>query len=341
MSVVAAVAPHLPCMLLYCIALLLGLVFLVLSADRFVDSAAAIAHRYSIPPLLIGILIIGIGTSAPEMLVSAIAASNGTPGLALGNAYGSNIANIGLILGLTALISPIPFESKILRKELPILCGVTFISMWLLFDGVLSRIDAVVLVGLLFTLMAWLIASGRQSQAMASVDGTDTFTEEAEKVAEAHRPNMRNTWVVLVLSLVAMMLSSQGLIWGAEHIARALGVSDLLIGLTILAFGTSVPELAASLAAARKGQHALALGNVLGSNLFNTLGVVGIAGLIAPGNVDPLLMQRDLPLVALMSLSLFIWGVGFRGKPGRINRLEGGTLLVAYLSYITYLATSL
>jgi len=138
-----------------------------------------------------------------------------------------------------------------------------------------------------------------------------------------------------------MMLSSQGLIWGAEHIARALGVSDLLIGLTILAFGTSVPELAASLAAARKGQHALALGNVLGSNLFNTLGVVGIAGLIAPGNVDPLLMQRDLPLVALMSLSLFIWGVGFRGKPGRINRLEGGTLLVAYLSYITFLATSL
>ena len=320
-------------MLLFSTAIVLGLIFLILSADRFVDAASVIAQRTGLSPLIIGMLIVGIGTSAPEMLVSALAAMQGNPGLALGNAYGSNITNIALILGLTALLSPIPVQSGILRKELPVLCIVTAASIGLLWDGHLGFFDSALLVVALLALMVWLVRTGQESP--------DTFTEEAEANAQAHLPKMGHTGLMLFLSLAVMMAASQALIWGAEGLAKAAGVSDLVIGLTVLAFGTSVPELASSLVAARKGQHALALGNVIGSNLFNTLGVVGIAGLISPSVVEPDLLTRDLPVVAALSLSLFIIGMGWRGRMGRINRVEGVILLAVYVGYIATLASGL
>ena len=320
-------------MLLFSAAIVLGLIFLILSADRFVDAASVIAQRTGLSPLIIGMLIVGIGTSAPEMLVSALAAMQGNPGLALGNAYGSNITNIALILGLTALLSPIPVQSGILRKELPVLCIVTAASIGLLWDGHLGLFDSALLVVALLALMVWLVRTGQESP--------DSFTEEAEANAQAHLPKMGHTGLMLFLSLAVMMAASQGLIWGAAGLAKAAGVSDLVIGLTVLAFGTSVPELASSLVAARKGQHALALGNVIGSNLFNTLGVVGIAGLISPSVVEPDLLTRDLPVVAALSLSLFVIGMGWRGRMGRINRVEGAILLAVYAGYIATLASGL
>jgi len=320
-------------MLLFSAAIVLGLTFLILSADRFVDAASVIAQRTGLSPLIIGMLIVGIGTSAPEMLVSALAAMQGNPGLALGNAYGSNITNIALILGLTALLSPIPVQSGILRKELPVLCIVTAASIGLLWDGHLGLFDSALLVVALLALMVWLVRTGQESP--------DSFTEEAEANAQAHLPKMGHTGLMLFLSLAVMMAASQGLIWGAAGLAKAAGVSDLVIGLTVLAFGTSVPELASSLVAARKGQHALALGNVIGSNLFNTLGGVGIAGLISPSVVEPDLLTRDLPVVAALSLSLFVIGMGWRGRMGRINRVEGVILLAVYAGYIATLASGL
>ena len=320
-------------MLLFSAAIVLGLIFLILSADRFVDAASVIAQRTGLSPLIIGMLIVGIGTSAPEMLVSALAAMQGNPGLALGNAYGSNITNIALILGLTALLSPIPVQSGILRKELPVLCIVTAASIGLLWDGHLGLFDSALLFVALLALMVWLVRTGQESP--------DSFTEEAEANAQAHLPKMGHTGLMLFLSLAVMMAASQALIWGAAGLAKAAGVSDLVIGLTVLAFGTSVPELASSLVAARKGQHALALGNVIGSNLFNTLGVVGIAGLISPSVVEPDLLTRDLPVVAALSLSLFVIGMGWRGRMGRINRVEGAILLAVYAGYIATLASGL
>ena len=317
-------------MTLYLLAFVIGLALLVMSADKFVDGAAAIANHYGMSPLLIGMVIVGIGTSAPEMVVSAFAALNNNPGLALGNAYGSNISNIALILGITALISPIPVQSQVLRKELPILTGVTMLAGFQLLDGHLSAVDAWVLVATLVVVMFWLIR-----QSMSSTG--DEMSQAAIEEAGEHTMPAQKAWLLVIGGLAVMMASSRALVWGAENMAKAFGVSDLVIGLTVVAIGTSLPELVSSVIAARKQQHALALGNILGSNLFNTLGVVGIAGAIAPTAVDPSLMTRDFPVMLLLTLSLFVVGMGFKGKPGSINRPEGAVLVLAYVGYMAYL----
>ena len=317
-------------MTLYIVAFVIGLALLVMSADKFVDGAAAIANHYGMSPLLIGMVIVGIGTSAPEMVVSAFAALNNNPGLALGNAYGSNISNIALILGITALISPIPVQSQVLRKELPILTGVTLLAGFQLLDGHLSAVDAWVLVATLVVVMFWLIR-----QSMGSTG--DEMSQAAVEEAGEHNMPAQKAWLMVIGGLIVMMASSRALVWGAENMAKAFGVSDLVIGLTVVAIGTSLPELVSSVMAARKQQHALALGNILGSNLFNTLGVVGIAGAIAPTAVDPSLMTRDFPVMLLLTLSLFAVGMGFKGKPGSINRPEGAVLVLAYVGYMAYL----
>lgn len=317
-------------MTLYLLAFVIGLALLVMSADKFVDGAAAIANHYGMSPLLIGMVIVGIGTSAPEMVVSAFAALNNNPGLALGNAYGSNISNIALILGITALISPIPVQSQVLRKELPILTGVTLLAGFQLLDGHLSAVDAWVLVATLVVVMFWLIR-----QSMSSTG--DEMSQAAIEEAGEHTMPAQKAWLLVIGGLAVMMASSRALVWGAENMAKAFGVSDLVIGLTVVAIGTSLPELVSSVIAARKQQHALALGNILGSNLFNTLGVVGIAGAIAPTAVDPSLMTRDFPVMLLLTLSLFVVGMGFKGKPGSINRPEGAVLVLAYVGYMAYL----
>ena len=319
-------------MLIASLAILAGLALLVWSADRFVEGSAAAAGHFGMPPLLIGMVVVGFGTSAPEMVVSALAASQGNPGLALGNAYGSNITNIALILGITAVIAPIAVHSQVMRKELPILALVTLAAAWLLFDGELSRLDAAGLLVLFALLLGWSIWSG-----MRKTD--DVFATEMDAELATHPMPIRNAMLWLVVGLVLLIISSRILVWGAVDLATRFGVSDLVIGLTIVAIGTSLPELASSIIAARKGEHDLALGNILGSNLFNTLAVVGIAGSIAPMAVANEVLMRDIPVMVGLTLALFVLGYGFRG-PGRINRVEGAGLLAVFVGYTAYLLST-
>jgi cation:H+ antiporter len=307
------------------LALILGLILLVWSADRFVDGAVATARHAGMPTLLIGIVIIGFGTSAPEMVVSAISSFQGNPGLALGNAYGSNISNIGLILGLTAMLSPIAIKPGIVRSELPVLILMTLITAGLLSDLYLSRFDAIVLLVLFALVMGWWIISGLRNRNSGEKDLSD----------EGVLP-LKSALIWLFVGLVLLVVSSRMLVWGAVVIARTFGVSDLIIGLTVVAVGTSLPELASAVAATRKGEHDLALGNVLGSNLFNTLAVVGIAGVIHPLQVVPEVLYRDCLVMGLLVLVLVPISLGLLGQR-RISRLEGLLLLICYLAYNGYL----
>ncbi|MBU2648630.1 calcium/sodium antiporter [bacterium] len=311
------------------LALIIGLALLVWSADRFVDGSASTARYFGMSPLLIGMVIVGFGTSAPEMMVSAISAYQGNPGIAIGNAYGSNITNIALILGITALINPIHFQSKILRKELPILTLVTVLAGWQIFDNQITRLEAVILLLVFFVLMAWTVWGGLKAK-------TDSFGSEVEKDLDSRELPISKAVFKLITGLILLIVSSRLLVWGAVKIAHDFGVSDLIIGLTIVAIGTSLPELASSVIAARKGEHEIALGNVLGSNLFNTLAVVGIAGSIAPVSVEPEVITRDLLVMAGLTVSLFVIGYGFKG-PGIVNRFEGSALLACYFGYVGYL----
>ncbi|HLF31009.1 MAG TPA: calcium/sodium antiporter, partial [Xanthomonadales bacterium] len=311
------------------IAIVIGLALLVWSANRFVEGSTATAAHFGMPPLLIGMVIVGFGTSAPEMTVSALASWQGNSGIALGNAYGSNIANITLILGVAALINPIAVHSQVLRKELPILAAVTALAAWQLYDYELSRVDAVVSLVVFAGLLALAIRQALRSK-------TDTLAEAYEhKLAEQCMP-VKQALFWVVVGLILLILSSRILVWGAVRLAHGFGVSDLIIGLTIVAVGTSLPELASSTMAARKGEHDIALGNVLGSNIFNTLVVVGIAGCVRPLDVAPELLSRDIPVMALLTLSLFTICWGFRG-PGIINRYEGAVLLCAFVAYTGWL----
>lgn len=314
------------------LAIAVGLALLVWSAGRFVEGSALAARHLGVPPLLIGMVIVGFGTSAPEMLVSAVAASRGNPGIALGNAYGSNIANIALILGVTALIRPIAVHSQVLRKELPILTAVTILAAWQVSDGRITLIDALVLLGVFAGLLAWSIRQGLRTK-------TDPLGSEVEQELEARAMPVGRAVVRIVVSLVLLIAGSRILVWGAVEVAHGFGVSDLIIGLTIVALGTSLPELASSIIAARKGEHDLALGNVLGSNLFNTLAVVGIAGTIHPMAVGPEVLSRDIPVMVVLTVSLFLIGYRPRGT-GRVNRFEATALLAGYIGYTAWLASS-
>jgi len=308
-------------------AVIIGIVLLVFSADKFVDGAAAAAKRAGLPPLLIGMLVIGFGSSMPEMVISGLSASQGNSGLALGNAFGSNITNIALILGLTAAISPIRVESSILRRELPLLAFVTLTAAALLYvDGALSRTDGWLLIGLFVVIMAWSIHAGVNNK-------TDHLAVMVEQELQAPM-SMARAITYVVFGLILLVISSQILVWGGVEIAHALGISDLIIGLTVVAVGTSLPELAASIAAVRKNEHDLALGNIIGSNLFNTSIVIGITGTIGPTILEPGILSRDLPVLGILTAALFLMGYAFRERTaGIISRLEGVLLLIAYLIY--------
>lgn len=308
-----------------------GLLLILWSADRFVTGSAASARHFGMPPLLIGMLIVGFGTSAPEMIVSAIAALQDSPGIALGNAYGSNIANIAMVLGLTAMISPVTVSSTVLKKELPILTGVTAAAAFQLWDGALSRYEAAALLALFMGVIIWTI----RQQVVCSK--TDSLAAQVESQIDTVETTLPSAIFRLLTGLAVLILSSRLMVWGAVDIATRLGVSNLVIGLTVVAIGTSLPELASSIIAARKGEHDIALGNILGSNLFNTLAVVGIAGTIHPMNPGPEIFSRDVSVTSLLTLSLFIICHGFRGRPGRINRLEGMLLFAVYAAYLTFL----
>jgi cation:H+ antiporter len=318
-------------MLLALLAVVAGLILLVWSADKFVDGASATATHAGMPPLLIGMLIIGFGTSAPEMVVSALAASQGNPGLALGNAYGSNITNIALIIGLVAIISPISVHSQVVRKELPILLVVTLLGGYQLIDGSLSRNDAWVLLGAFFLLMGWSIVEGMRGKA-------DSLASDYDTELKSNAMPLRLALIWLVVGLVLLIISSRVLVWGAVYIAQSLGVSDLIIGLTVVAIGTSLPELASALAAIRKNEHDLALGNVIGSGLFNTLAVVGIAAGIMPLAVESVVLYRDWVVMFALTVALLLMAMTRKKHEGRINRLEGVGLVTAYVGYTGYLA---
>lgn len=320
-------------MTLALLAILGGFALLVWSADRFVEGAAATAKHAGMPSLLIGMVIVGFGTSAPEMVVSAMAALDSNPDLALGNALGSNIVNTGLILGITALVAPIAVHSKIVRKELPLLFGIGLVSGLLFWNGALSRVEALVLLAGFFGLVGWTIFAALKGRG-------DALEAEIDQKMVVHPMPLGRAIFWLVVGLVLLIVSSRMLVWGAVTIAQALGVSDLIIGLTIVALGTSLPELAASVIAARKGEHDIAIGNVVGSNMFNLLAVVGIAGVIAPmPHIVPEVMTRDWPVMMAMIAGLFVMAYGFRGE-GRINRMEGSLLLIAFAAYNTWLVAS-
>ena len=315
------------------LAIILGLVVLVWSAERFVDGSAATARYFGMPPLLIGMVIVGFGTSMPEMVVSALAAIQGNPGIALGNAYGSNITNIALILGLTAVICPITIHSQILRKELPILTAITGVAIYQLWDGVLSRLDAIMLIVIFLLLMGWTVWQGMKQRSDAFADEMNTELSSQPNIS------VRLALFRMISGLIILIISSRFLVWGAVSIAQQLGISDLIIGLTIVAIGTSLPELASSIVAARKGEDDIALGNIIGSNLFNTLVVVGIAGSISPQQTDPEILSRDILVMTLLTLSLFLFGVGMR-KNKLISRSGGILLLGCFSGYTSYLVVT-
>lgn len=322
-------------MLLAGLAIVAGFALLLWSADRFVDGAAATAHHAGVSPLLIGMLIVGFGTSAPEMLVSAIAALDGRPDLALGNALGSNIINTGLILGLTALISPLLVQSSIVHRELPLLLCIGALAGVLLWDNSLGRVEALILLGGFVALVGWQMYTARYS----SGDALEAEHLEAVKHVSM-TPGQARFW--LLAGLVLLVLGSRILVWGAVGVAKALGVTDLVIGLTIVAFGTSLPELAASVTAARKGEHDIAIGNILGSNMFNILAVIGIAGSIAPMSaISPEVLLRDWPAMMLFTLATLALGWGWGGRSRRIGRFGGALLLLGFVGYTLYLVESL
>jgi cation:H+ antiporter len=305
-----------------------GIVLLVISADKFVQGAAETSSRLGLPPLLVGMLVIGFGSSMPEMVISALAASQGNPGLALGNAIGSNITNIALILGVTALVTPIAVRSRVLRWELPMLVAVTALAGVLLLDDSIDELDGWLLIFVFALIMTWTVLEGLRTK-------DDQFGLQIEKDLQEPLSPTR-AWLYLIGGLLALVLSSRILVWGGVEIARFLGISDLIIGLTVVAIGTSLPELASSIAAVRKNEHDLAIGNVIGSNMFNITIVMGIAATIAPSTLDPAIWARDLPVLGLLTTVLMLTCWGFRGE-GRITRWEGALLIGIYVLYNSYL----
>ena len=305
-----------------------GLVLLIWGADRFVHGAAAMARNLGIAPLLIGLTVVAFATSAPEILVSVVAALQHEPGLAIGNAIGSNIVNIGLVLGLTAMIRPIKLESATLRREMPALLAVSLLTVSLFLDTFLSRIDGVVMLTGLVIVMVWLARLGLRSAENDPI-AQDFDAEIPTDVSMI----MAAVW--LLVGLGTLLLGAELLVDGAIGIAKHLGVSEVVIGITIVAFGTSLPELAVSLASALKGEYGLAIGNIVGSNIFNLLAVIGVAATIEPSALAPTVLSLHIFVMVAFTLVLFAMTYDYDGK-SQLSRLEGFALLVAFLAYDGY-----
>ena len=305
-----------------------GLAALTWSSDFFIDGASALAKILGISPFIIGMVIIGFGTSAPELCVSAMSGISGHSNLSLGNAYGSCIFNILVILGVASLIHPIKVKPSITFVAVPCLVAISVFSWFLLKDGTYSRPDAFLQLGLFAVLLPGYCWFDQQGKKKPSDDGASS--------PGRGKANAGIAMLKVLVGLGVLIGSSHFLVWGAVDIARVLGVSELMIGLTVLAVGTSLPELASAVAAARKGKHEFVLGNIIGSNVFNTLAVVGIAGGISPiGKFSPYILTRDLPLMIGASLLILFFGVNWSNfrKPGRIVKIEGALWVVAFIAY--------
>ena len=316
-------------MLLAILQLISGFILLVWAADRLVAGASGLASNYGISPLIIGLTIIGFGTSAPEIVVSAVASLNGNPGLALGNALGSNITNIGLVVGITTLLYRLKVNSGTLRREAPVLMIIMILVAALMWDLELQQLDGFILLGGLITMIIWMVWLGLRS------NNDDALIQELEAEIPKDMPTKRAIIWTLV-GLIALPLSSNILITGAITIATIMQISDTIVGLTILALGTSLPELAACLAAAMKRQDELAIGNILGSNMFNLLGVLGVAASIQSITFDHIIFNRDVVIMFIITIALFALAIRPSGIK-RINRIGGTLLLAGYLIYLAIL----
>lgn len=304
--------------------LVLGFVALIWSADKFLSGAAATATNMGVSKMMIGLTVVSVGTSAPEIVVATMAALDGTSLLAVGNAIGSNIANIGLVLGITAIITPLPFSRNVRRKELPWLLGATFLAVILMFDRHLGFVDGLILLlGLAYILWQLVVS---QSDPEYS---TDAIADELDEL-----PEMTNKQSIfwLAIGLIVLLASAQVLVYAATNMASTLGVSDMIIGLTIVAVGTSLPELAATVGSALKGQPDIAIGNVVGSNILNILAVLAVPGLINATDMDYAALWRDsgLMLALTLMLALFAYGINSRAV---ITRFEGAVMLMAWMGY--------
>jgi cation:H+ antiporter len=317
-------------LLLPALAIIIGFALLIWSADKFVLGASNTARSFSISPLIVGVVIVGLGTSAPEMLVSAIAAAQGNTGLSIGNAIGSNITNIGLMLGVTAIFYPLHIHSKLLKREMPLLLALIMFSLFLLWDQKLGFLDGLILLTMMAAMLVFTVWEAKNHNTdRLSQEILDELPEEVSK-GEALK------W--LVIGIVLLIASSRLLVWGAVDIASYFGVSDLIIGLTIVAIGTSLPELAATVAAARKKEFDLAVGNIIGSNIFNILGVMALPGLIHPDNFDSEVLTRDYPVMIALTVLLMLFSTSLRkGKSAVLGRFNGIILLATYIAYMGWL----
>lgn len=324
-----------PEILLAWLAVVGGLIVLVWSADRFVDGSAAFANNFGVPKLIIGLTIVSLGTSAPEILVAINAALSGVGSLAIGNALGSNLANIGMVLGITALIAPLPAQGHLLRKELPILLLVTFAAGFVLWDLTVSLIEGISLLVLLFPLMYFMATYHQHELSPAEIEGEEEIPEMSSGRALF--------WFLLGLGL--LIASSNLLVWGAQLIAIDFGISPLVIGLTLIAVGTSLPELAATVMSALRQQHDIAIGNIIGSNIFNIMAVIGAPALITELNIEAPALSRDYVAMLGMTLvfALVIWvSYQVRNKTNaRLGRATGLLFLALYGGYYYWLSLSL
>jgi cation:H+ antiporter len=311
-----------------------GLVLLVWSAGKFVIGASAIAHNLGVSAIIIGMVIMGFGTSAPEIFVAGAASLAGNTGVAVGNAIGSNIANIALVLGISAMASPIVVESQTLKREFPLLLIVSFAVLGLFIDKELSRTDGVILLVGALAMVGWMLWLAKKER---------SFGDPLEREFESELPKDMSTEVAMfwtVLGLAVLVASADMLVWGSINVAKAFGVSDLVIGLTIIAIGTSLPELAVAVTGSIKGEDDIAIGNIIGSNLFNLLAVLGVGSTIHAAPLTSEVLFRDYATMLVLTVALFFMAYGFRGKKGRITRIEASFLLMTYMGYLGWLYVS-
>jgi cation:H+ antiporter len=307
---------------------IVGLLLLIWGADRFVHGAAATARNLGVAPLLIGLTIVALATSAPEILVSLVAALRDEPDLAIGNAIGSNIANIGLVLGIVAMLRPVELKSATLRREMPALLAVSLLTVSLFLDSYLSQVDGLVLLTGLVIVMIWLTRLGVRSSA------TDPLQAEFDAEIPKHM-SMRVAIFWLLVGIATLLVGAELMVDGAVEIAKSLGVSEVVIGITMVALATSLPELAVSAVSAYRGEYGLAIGNIVGSNIFNLLAVIGVAATIQPATLPPSVLSLHIFVMVAFTLVLFAMTYEYEGR-GQITRLEGLALITAYIAYQAY-----
>ncbi len=317
--------------MLYAIcAIIIGFMVLIWSADRFIAGAASLAYGWGMSKLLIGLTIVAFGTSAPEILVSLFAALDGAGGLAIGNALGSNITNVGMVLGCTALIASIPVARKLFRAEIPILIIVMALSGYILHDATVSLIDSYLLIGALMIFFFFLFMQQKKGSSQDSL-------EDEEEIQELTSLKGSAVWLNFIGGLGLLLISAEILVRSAVFIATDMGISDLIIGLTVVAVGTSLPELAASIASARKGHHEIAFGNIIGSNIFNLLVVMAVPGFVSGAAIDMAVFSRDyVTMVAITLLWLLLMAFAIKRKKP-FGKIAGALLLSSYIAYYVVL----